>query len=148
MKQLESLFQWLYATGEPSSISLVAEINIQVALLSFYTTIHPGLAKKNTLEIQTMIYVNLGPLGSTLLVPKFDAYARHIQSILPYNLDQASPLIANCLYRMAVWISDLREDIMIKSYSATLNLIKETLLRLGLRWKVAGKLESAKDGKY
>jgi hypothetical protein len=49
---------------------------------------------------------------------------------------------------MAVWISDLREDMMIKSYSATLNLIKETLLRLGLRWKVAGKLESAEDGKY
>jgi hypothetical protein len=49
---------------------------------------------------------------------------------------------------MAVWLSDLPEDMTKTNYSATLNLMKATLSRLGLRWKVAGKSESTEDGQY
>src|SRR5450756_280611 len=80
-----------------------------------------------------------GSAGLHSLVPKLDAYARHIQSILPYNINQASPLIANCLYRMAVWLSDLSEDMAKPEYSTTFNLMKATLSKLALRWRVARK---------
>jgi len=79
-----------------------------------------------------------GTAGLHAIVPKLDAYATHIQSILPYNIDQASPLVANCLYRMAVWLSALEGDMSKETYSASLNLMKDTLLKLALRWKVAG----------
>jgi hypothetical protein len=80
-----------------------------------------------------------GSGGLHSLVPRLGAYASHIQSILPYSLDQASPLIANCLYRMAVWLSGLSADIIKPHYATTLNLMNDTLSKLIFRWKVAGK---------
>jgi hypothetical protein len=49
---------------------------------------------------------------------------------------------------MSVWLSDLPEDMIKAKYSATLNIMKATLSRLGLRWKVAGQAESTKDEQY
>jgi hypothetical protein len=82
-----------------------------------------------------------GTAGLHTLVPKLDAYARHVQSILPYNADQASPLIANCFYRMAVWLSDPSDEPARPDYSGTLDLMKATLSKLALRWKVASKCD-------
>jgi hypothetical protein len=64
-------------------------------------------------------------------------YALHIQTIISYNLDQASPLIAHCLYRMAVSISEMTNDSTNQDYLITLNSMKDTLSKLSPRWNVA-----------
>jgi hypothetical protein len=83
----------------------------------------------------------LGTTGLDFLLPKVAAYAMHIQTILPYNIDQSSPLIANCLYRMAVRFSEMSSNngISRTEYSTVLKSIRDTLQKLDSRWKVAGK---------
>ena len=139
MKQQGSLSRWLYATGECSPRSILAAPDSHASAL--VTLYHHSSSTGQSEYSQNPDHdlCQFGSAGLHSLVSKLDAYARHIQSILPYNIDQASPLIVNCLYRMAVWLSDLSEDITKLDYSATLNLIKATLSKLALRWRVASK---------
>jgi hypothetical protein len=76
--------------------------------------------------------------GLQALVPMMLNYAMHIQTILPYNIDQVSPLVCNCFYRLAVWLSG---SIDVNAQSQNIEAIKamkETLQKLGKRWMVAG----------
>jgi hypothetical protein len=146
VKQQKSRFRQQYATGEYSGRSFSAEIDTCIsALIILY---HHSLSAGQGEYSQNLDHElrQFGSAGLHSLVPKLDAYSHHIQSILPYNIDQASPLIANCLYRMAVWLTDLPDDRSRPDYPATLNLIKNTLSKLALRWKVAGKKHSARKG--
>lgn len=139
MKQSEYLFQPLYATGEFSSESLLAESNFcnSALVILYHYSSRAGQAEYSQNPDHDLC--QFGTSGFQSLVPKLDAYARHIQSILPYNIDQSSPLVANCLYRTAVWLSDLPDDMVRPDYPSVLDLMKTTLLKLASRWKVAGK---------
>ena len=85
--------------------------------------------------------LELGTTGLGSLLPKVAVYAMHIQTILPYNIDQSSSLIANCPYHMAVRLSEMSSDNSISwtEYSTVLKSIRDTLQKLDSRWKVAGK---------
>ena len=77
----------------------------------------------------------MGNSGLNALVPEVVGYATHIQTILPYHIDQASPLITNCLYGTAKRLIGIANP---ESLLA-LSIIKETLHKLCSRWAVAGK---------
>lgn len=133
------MFRWLFVTGKCPSISAAADIyGFTSALIILYDhSSAAGQAEYSQNPDHDLCQFGSGGLHS--LVPRLGAYASHIQSILPYSLDQASPLIANCFYRMAVWLSGLSGDMVKPHYSTTLGLMNETLSKLVLRWKVAGE---------
>lgn len=74
----------------------------------------------------------LGTNGLDALLSEVIAYATHIQMILPYNTDQASPFILNCLYRTAVMLSKSPS-----SNPTALDCMKQTMYKLGSRWRLA-----------
>jgi hypothetical protein len=80
----------------------------------------------------------MGISGLQSLVPMLAEYALHIQTIISYNPDQASPLIANCLYRMGVSIFEMTSDSTNQDYLIVLNSMKDTLSKLSPWWNVAG----------
>lgn len=77
----------------------------------------------------------MGSTGLDALVPEVVSYAGHIQTIIPFHIDQASPLINNCLYRTAKRLIGMSND----DYFDSLSFVKETLHKLSSRWSVAGK---------
>lgn len=84
----------------------------------------------------------LGAVGLYSLVPLVIDYAIHVQTILPYNIDQASPFVCNCLYRFAVWLSGAT-DISPRSNNAkALRSVKDALHKLGSRWMVASMFQT------
>jgi hypothetical protein len=71
--------------------------------------------------------------GFATLIPNVVAFANHVQIIFLYNTDQASPLIASCLYRIAVRVSRNPHP----EFPEALGVMRQTLLKLGSRWHVA-----------
>ncbi|PVH85585.1 hypothetical protein DL98DRAFT_48816 [Cadophora sp. DSE1049] len=107
------------------------------ALLTLYE--HSSALKPGSFALTAELELNeLGISGLNSLVPHIALYTTHIQTIVPYNLGQASPLICHCLYRMAVWISSLSTENMRPDYSKLLHSTRETLAKLNMRWQVAG----------
>ena len=80
----------------------------------------------------------MGATGLDNLVSEVISYAGHIQTIIAFYMDQASPLITTCLYKTAKrLIGLLNPDSLV-----ALTFIKETLEKLSMRWSVAGKLRA------
>jgi len=75
----------------------------------------------------------LGTSRVSALVPDVVVFAGHVQMILPYNTDQASPLVAHCFYRGAV----LALKNLTPECAKVFGYMKETLRILGCRWGVA-----------
>jgi hypothetical protein len=106
-------------------------LNIFSALIILYEhCIKSGLGSYSTPEEKDL--QELGNTGLDNLVNDIVTFATHIQMILPYNLDQASPLVANCLYRIAVRLSKKSNP----EPPLALDYMKETLYKLGARWRV------------
>ena len=77
----------------------------------------------------------MGTSGLDALITEVVGYAGHIQMILPFYIDQASPLMTNCLYRTAKRLVGVTTP----ASCSALPFIKETLHELSSRWTVAGK---------
>jgi hypothetical protein len=107
------------------------------ALITLYENASKGRQSNYALSAEIELR-GLGTSGLQSLVPMLAEYALHIQTIISYNLDQAPPLIANCLYRMAVSISEMTNGSTNQDYLITLNSMKDTLSKLSPRWNVAG----------
>ncbi|KUJ19923.1 uncharacterized protein LY89DRAFT_731169 [Mollisia scopiformis] len=88
---------------------------------------------------------DLGVSGLHGLIPLITEYAIHIQTILPYNIDQASPFICNCLYRFAVWISGMADASAKSNNTRAIKLARDTLEKLSQRWMVAEYLKILDD---
>jgi hypothetical protein len=133
------VYQLLSAIGTPSLArkSINRAKHCFSALITLYENASKGRQSKYSLSAEIELR-ELGISGLQSLVPMLAEYALHIQTIISYNLDQASPLIANCLYRMAVSISEMTNDSTNQDYLITLNSVKETLSKLSPRWNVAG----------
>jgi hypothetical protein len=133
------VYQLLSAIGTPSLArkSINRAKHCFSALITLYEDASKGRQSNYSLSAEIELR-ELGISGLQSLVPMLAEYALHIQTIISYNLDQASPLIANCLYRMAVSISDMTNDSINQDYLITLNSMKDTLSKLSPRWNVAG----------
>ncbi|KAL5319632.1 hypothetical protein ACEPPN_012687 [Leptodophora sp. 'Broadleaf-Isolate-01'] len=116
------------------------------ALFALYE--HSAKVRQGAFALPTEFELyQLGASGLHSLVPLVAEYATHIQTILPYNLSQASPLVCNCLYRTAVWISSLAVEEMRPDYSRLLLTARDALQKLSVRWKLAGEaMSEARDG--
>jgi hypothetical protein len=113
---------------------LIAVANTSSALIILYEScLNSGPASFSLLAESNL--QKLGISGLNALVSEVVAFSTHIQVILPFNIDQASPLVANCLYRMALRLTrnPKAESEHIPTY------IKDTLRKLGDRWRVASK---------
>ena len=80
----------------------------------------------------------LGNAGLDSLIPGIVGYATHIQTILPFYSDQASPLVTHCLYCTAKRLIGVENARAVRTFT----LIKETLYKLRSKWMVAGKQRS------
>lgn len=78
--------------------------------------------------------------GMEALVPVVSDYSVKMQTTLPFNTNQVSPLVINCLYRMASWLSRTIAAAPRDDYSQALMSITQGLRKLESRWKVAGKI--------
>ena len=76
--------------------------------------------------------------GMETLVPIVSDYSIKMQTTLPFNTNQVSPLVINCLYRMASWLSRMIDNAPRDDYSLALTSITQGLRKLDSRWKVAG----------
>lgn len=128
--------QWEFVIGEALFITISSAShahNYSALILLYDHSMKVGLGNKLLLEEKEL--QELGNSGLDALVPEVVAYAAHIQTILPYHIDQASPLITNCLYGTAKRLIRIANP---DSFRA-LSFIKETLHRICSRWTVAGK---------
>ncbi|KAH7393285.1 hypothetical protein BKA64DRAFT_82589 [Cadophora sp. MPI-SDFR-AT-0126] len=141
-KQLSRAILALYSfmdseIGADATRIFVSRATCLSALFTLYE--HSSVLKQGSFALTAELELNeLGISGLNSLVPHVTAYTTHIQTVLPYNLGQASPLICHCLYRMAVWILSLSAEMMRPEYSKLLHCTRETLLKLSMRWQVAG----------
>jgi hypothetical protein len=78
--------------------------------------------------------------GMEALVPVVSDYSVKIQTTLPFNTNQVSPLVINCLYRLASWLSRMIATTPRDDYSQALMSLTQGLRKLDSRWKVAGKI--------
>jgi hypothetical protein len=78
--------------------------------------------------------------GMEALVPVMSDYSIKMQTTLPFNTNQVSPLVINCLYRMASWLSRTIAIAPRNDYALALTSITQGLRKLDSRWKVAGRI--------
>jgi len=79
--------------------------------------------------------------GMESLVSVVAEYSIKMQTTLPFNTNQVSPLVVNCLYRMASWLSRTTAIAPREDYIQALASIMQGLRKLDSRWKVAGKIQ-------
>jgi hypothetical protein len=77
----------------------------------------------------------LGSSGLDALVAEVVDYASHIQTVISFYLDHASPLVTHCLYHTAKRLIGAASPDSLRAFT----FIKETLQKLSLRWMVAGE---------
>ena len=133
------VYQWLSAIGRPSLAQKCTNVAkpCPSALITLYE--NASKCRQSNYSLSADIELReMGVSGLQSLVPMLAEYALHIQTIISYNLDQALPLIANCLYRMAVSVSEIMNDSTNQDYLITLNSMKDTLSKLSPRWNAAG----------
>ncbi len=82
----------------------------------------------------------LGTSGISRLLPNVVAYASHIQTILPFNSDQVSPLVIHCLYRCAFRLLESTPKSQHEDANQDLSIILTTLRKLDQKWRLAGKI--------
>ena len=87
----------------------------------------------NQLPAETELQ-ELGNAGWDSLIPVIVSYATHIQTILPFYSDQASPLVTHCLYCTAKRLIGIGNARDVQAFT----LIKETFYKLRSKWMVAG----------
>jgi len=66
------------------------------------------------------------------------AYASHIQTILPFNIDQVSPLVIHCLYRCGMRSIESAE-LQNGNANEDLAIVMTTLRKLDKKWRLAGQ---------
>ncbi len=96
--------------------------------------------RSNPLVDSEMALIELGTSGISCLFLKVVAFASHIQTILPFNSDQVSPLVIHCLYRCAVRILESTPKLQHEYTNQDLSIVMTTLRKLDQKWRLAGKI--------
>ena len=130
-----------FVTGR-STFTVVTTSNIDnfSALMTLYE--HELKSGQSTFAVSAEQGLhNLAQEGMESLVSVVAEYSIKIQTTLPFNTNQVSPLVINCLYRMASWLSRSTAVASREDYLQALASIRQGLRKLDSRWKVAGKTQ-------